>query len=92
MITSIVDTDKDDLRGYVLAENVIVQPTDTWTEVTFDFLCPNCGKRHWAKEFDTNPVFSTVGWALRCGWVSIRMPWAQTPGRDKRHVYGSMEK
>lgn len=87
-----VDTSDEDLRTAVLAEHVKVDRTGDGNflavEVTFDFLCPNCGKRHWATELDNNPVFSTVGWQLACGAVTVRMPWAATSVRDSKSIYG----
>jgi hypothetical protein len=88
---AVVDTTDPDLREAVLAENVQIRKDpqdDAAVEVMFDFLCPNCGKRHWATEFDSDPVFSTVGWLLKCGRVTVRMPWAQTPKPDTKSVYG----
>jgi hypothetical protein len=83
----------DDLRKAALAENIMLQQdekcSDDTVVVTFDFLCPNCGKRHWAREIDSvTSLFSTVGWSLRCGWTAVRMPWAQTPKRDSESIYG----
>jgi len=91
-VTSVMYDPKDDLRTGVLAENVVIRQSpdsDGGVEVEFDFLCSKCGKRHWAVEFDTKDgLFSTVGWALKCGWVGVRMPWASTPERDSKSVYG----
>jgi len=93
-VTSVVSTQDADLKESVLAENVeIVQVPGSFSPpgylaVTFDFLCPNCGKRHWATEYDGGHLlFSTVAWRLKCGWVGVRMPWAATPQRDKRSIY-----
>jgi hypothetical protein len=86
--------DTDVPRGYrkgILAENIHVVPTPGFPEmvnVEFDFLCPNCGQRHWAREIACSHVLSSVGWALKCGWVSVRMPWALTPARDMESIYG----
>lgn len=79
----------DELRKFVLAENVeVFRPRPDVAEVTFDFLCPNCGKRHWATEIDSNSsLFQTVGWTLPCGVVNVRMPWAQAAKRDAKSVY-----
>ena len=81
----------EDLRTAALAENVVVEPSRFGSlKVTFDFLCPNCGKRHWASEYDgPDHLFSTVGWKLKCGWVGVRMPWAVTPMRDAKSIYGA---
>lgn len=88
-IDSISGTQNVDLKRAVLAENVKVGRLDCGAfEVVFDFLCPRCGKRHWAKEIDGAPLFTTVGWQLNCGWVSVRMPWTVTPDRDAKSVYG----
>ena len=86
--------DGDVPHGYrkaTLAENIQVVPAPGFPKmvnVEFDFLCPNCGKRHWAREIACSPILSSVGWALKCGWVSVRMPWALTPERDKKSIYG----
>jgi hypothetical protein len=75
----------------VLAENIHVVPTPgshRAVNIEFDFLCPNCGRRHWAREIGCSPVISSVAWALRCGWVGVRMPWALTPSRDRKSIYG----
>lgn len=85
----VASTDGDDLRGAILAEHVEVhRDPRLGVVVSFDFLCGNCGKRHWATEYDENPVLSTVGFKLQCGWVSVRMPWARTPARDEKSIYG----
>jgi predicted RNA-binding Zn-ribbon protein involved in translation (DUF1610 family) len=76
-----------DLRKTVLAENVIVKQSGTMSEITFDFLCPNCGRRHGAKEITSGRDFSVVNWLLKCGRVSVRMPWAVTPRRDRKSLY-----
>jgi predicted RNA-binding Zn-ribbon protein involved in translation (DUF1610 family) len=78
-----------ELRKSVLAENVKTEPSsyEGQIEVTFDFLCPNCGSRHWAKEI-ARRLFSTFGGTLRCGQVVVRMPWAKTPVRDLKSIYG----
>lgn len=79
----------------VLAENVEVTKDNLsgGVRVEFDFLCPKCGQRHWAVEYDTaHGLFQTVAWQLRCGWVAVRMPWARTPERDRKSVYGKGRK
>ena len=38
-----------DLRNAVLAEHVSKKMEDDCFSVEFDFLRPNCGRRHWAK-------------------------------------------
>jgi hypothetical protein len=88
-VTEITAT-PEDLRNTVLAENITIRKAQVqgFFEVSFDFLCPNCGRRHWATEFAIKPLFSTVGWTLLCGVVNIRMPWAQTPEPDSRSIYG----
>jgi hypothetical protein len=78
------------IRKAVLAENVQVShPYQRLVEVTFDFLCPNCGHRHWATEIDSSSdLFQTVGWALECGVVNVRMPWVKIAERDAKSIYG----
>src|SRR5258708_6337687 len=92
-IKSVDDTRQRDLRDTVLAEHVQVQShrVPDFVSVTFDFLCTNCGKRPWAEEIDGNPLFSTVGWQLRCGWVLVRMPWSQTPAREEKSVFAHFD-
>jgi hypothetical protein len=93
-ITHDGEEDNDVPSGYrkaALAENIHVVPTPgfpTMVNVEFDFLCPNCGQRHWAREIACSPVLSSVCWALKCGRVAVRMPWALTPARDKKSIYG----
>ncbi len=82
----------DDLRHTVLAEHIEIKRYPHLPNfaalVTFDFLCPNCGRRHWATENDNiRGLFSMVGWSLKCGTVTVRMPWAKTAERDKESVY-----
>lgn len=85
----VANTSGQDLKGAVLAEHVVVRRDPRrGVSVTFDFLCSNCGRRHFATEYDDNPIVSVVGWALPCGWVSVRMPWAKTPARDEQSIYG----
>jgi hypothetical protein len=76
-----------------LAENVEVHPRPHETVcVTFDFLCPNCYKRHWAEERDSvDRLFSTIWWKLKCGGVAVRMPWAATPEREKDSLYANFD-
>jgi hypothetical protein len=81
------------MRKAVLAENVEIRRDKTnldIVDVNFDFLCANCGNRHWGFEIDNlSGLFSTVGYQLKCGWVNIRMPWAETADRDDTNVYGN---
>jgi hypothetical protein len=91
-VTGICVMEGDKPHLGVLAENVTVTKDDvsSFIKVEFDFLCPKCGKRHWATEYDNGKrLFQSVGWQLKCGWVGVRMPWAQTPARDKKSVYGA---
>ena len=84
-----------DVRKAILAENVEVCQTEIGgkqfpglRDIKFDFLCGNCGHRHWAEEIACQSDFSVVGWSLACGRVMVRMPWAQTAPRDAKSVYG----
>jgi hypothetical protein len=84
-------TDKRHLHQAVLAENISVtqEPKYKTLDIEFDFLCPNCGKRHWARETACMYLFSCMGIQLACGWVSIRLPWAaQAPRREQESIYG----
>jgi len=74
-----------DLRDAVLAENL----ADAGQKFSFDFLCPNCGQRHWAEEIITERP-TVMAWVLECGPVKVRMPWASTPARDEKDVYGNL--
>lgn len=79
----------DGLRRAVLAENVTTADTGEYGPacyVTFDFLCPNCGCRHWVREV-TASMFDAVSWQLPCGLVEVRMPWAPSPARDALSIY-----
>jgi hypothetical protein len=91
-VKSVSWSEGQDLRNAVLAEHVTIEKDEKYhcVAVTFDWLCRNCGQRHWATEFDSpKGLFSCVGIALKCGWSSIRMPWAvRTPERDKKSIYG----
>ena len=85
------DTSSQYLRDAVLAENIEIHQNKIGQEefpgmvdITFDFLCRNCGKRHWATEIGCRPAISVMGISLKCGWVSIRMPWANTPPAMQR--------
>jgi hypothetical protein len=88
-----MEGDTKEIHKAVLAENVELQRRDgrypDSVDVNFDFLCANCGKRHCGYEIDSlSSLFSTVGYQLKCGWVNIRMPWAETADRDEVNVYG----
>lgn len=52
---------------------------DGQVELTYDFICPNCTHRHTHGEiYSQIPArFSTVGYQLQCGWVTLVMPWAE---------------
>lgn len=79
-----------DLRKYVLAENIVEEPfvgTRAYMMTEFDFLCPNCGARHWARERMLYTRLRFVTYELPCGTVQMRMPWAETPRRDARSLY-----
>jgi hypothetical protein len=81
-----------DLRHYVLAENItkeyIERKPHGWT-IEFDFLCPNCGKRHWARETTYAGIVRHVAYELQCGLVKVRMPWADNVGlREKTAITG----
>jgi hypothetical protein len=81
------------LKDAALAENIEISVRDEHADVTFDFICPNCGKRHWATESDTlNGLFSGVGWTLACGRVGVRMPWHPSPPRERKSIYGEAVK
>jgi hypothetical protein len=80
------------LSKTVLAENVTIRKDEgLGGEIEFDWLCPNCGKRHWATELLVDPeTFDGVSFHLHCGSVSIRMPWHPTPQRDAESIYGML--
>lgn len=60
----------------VIAENIQVSKSESGlVTYRFTYSCPNCKHRHKAKEISPR-FFSRVGYALRCGFVKIRMPWA----------------
>src|SRR5207245_353936 len=88
LIEKVHDTSHVDLRTTVLAESVEVKKSESGSlEITFDFLCPNCGKRHWANELRfTDRPLSFLSYQLACGRVKVRLPWAKTPERDSRSV------
>jgi hypothetical protein len=79
------------LNRAALAEHVTTEETGEYGPalyITFDFLCPNCGRRHWAREVAAN-MFDAVSWQLPCGLVEVRMPWAPSPARDTLSIYGA---
>jgi len=75
----------------VLAENISVVPEPSlpgkWN-LEFDWLCPNCGERHWARELWCSRLISYVNYGLDCGEVKVRFPWARTQARQQKSVYG----
>jgi rubredoxin len=61
----------------VTAENVNESQDGRWESLTFDFLCPNCGRKHFAHEKGIfNRRMQRVGYGLSCGNVMVFMPWA----------------
>ena len=87
------DGDKKHLHEAVLVENISVtqEPKYGTLDIEFDFLCPNCGNRHWMTETACMDLFSCMGIRLACGWVSLRFPWAvSAPMRDEKSVYGQV--
>ena len=75
----------------VLAENISVVPEPSlpgkWN-IEFDWLCPRCGERHWARELWCSRLISCVNYGLDCGEVRIRFPWTRTRARQQKSVYG----
>jgi hypothetical protein len=81
-----------DIRHHVLAENITKEYIDRkpygWT-IEFDFLCPNCGRRHWSRETVIAGIIKHVEYELQCGLVKVRMPWADcAAARDKEPIVG----
>jgi hypothetical protein len=75
-----METELIDLRKCVLAENVTVVPNPVlggYHDITFDWLCANCGEYHHGRELGCRPGFDRMGTTLNCGWCWIRMPWAK---------------
>jgi hypothetical protein len=68
-----------DLHKCVLAENVtrVPSPVKGYWDITFDWLCPNCGQYHHGTEWHCRGDFDRMGTTLNCGWCYIRMPWAK---------------
>jgi endogenous inhibitor of DNA gyrase (YacG/DUF329 family) len=60
------------------AEHLMVSPykgRPDMAEIHFDFLCPNCGRRHRRREISGH-YFARVAYTLRCGQVCIDLgPW-----------------
>jgi len=75
----------------VLAENIEVEFEDKVTSVTFDWLCENCDKRHWARELVHDELVSGMGVALECGWSVVRFPWRKSEKREALSIYGQTE-
>jgi hypothetical protein len=80
------------METMILVANVTIKTEGLIREIEYDFLCPNCGRRHWARELtmSTRRPFNTVSHLLGCGCVIIRMPWSPTPERDRKSVYGQV--
>jgi hypothetical protein len=85
---------KIEIKGsMVLAENITVKTEGNVRAIEFDFLCPKCDRRHWARELQASfrRPFWFVGYGLECGWNGqVRMPWSKTPERDRLSVYGQV--
>lgn len=78
------------IANTVLAENISVvflggDPPNI--DIEFDWLCPNCGERHWALERQCQRLISCIGFRLRCGEVRIRFPWTRTRPRQPQSIY-----
>ena len=74
----------------VLVEGITVTEGAGQTiDIEFDFLCPNCARRHWAKELACHRLISSMSVHLHCGRVNLRFPWTVTPQRDQDSIYGS---
>ena len=74
----------------VLVENITVTKGAYQTlDIEFDFLCANCGRRHWAREIACRHLIPGLSVQLNCGRVNLRFPWTVTPQRDQDSIYGS---
>lgn len=81
------------IANTVMAENISVVfvssednlPPDI--NIEFDWLCPNCGERHWALERQCRRLIACIGFQLACGEVRIRFPWTRTRPRQPQSIY-----
>lgn len=62
---------------------ITILPASNYTElggldVHIEFKCSNCGLPHTMIEYVSRMGidFSTVSWALPCGRVTVKLPWA----------------
>jgi hypothetical protein len=74
------------LEKSVPAQNLKIEKSKIHEDVlkiSFRYRCPE-GHVHDHYELPlvipTHPLFSTVRWASECGWVCVRMPWADSVG------------
>ena len=78
------------IRDAVLVENITVTEGPGQTlDIGFEFLCRNCGRRHWAREIACRHLIPGTSVQLNCGRVNLRFPWTVTPQRDQDPIYGS---
>ena len=74
----------------VLVEGITVTEGAGQTlDIEFDFLCTNCGRRHWSREIACRHLIPGMSVQLNCGRVNLRFPWTVTPQRDQDSIYGS---
>ncbi len=74
----------------VLAENITVtEGPGQALNIEFDFLCANCGRRHWSREIACRRLIQGMSVQLACGRVNLRFPWAKSPPRDEESIYGN---
>jgi hypothetical protein len=74
----------------VLVEGITVTEGAGQTlNIEFDFLCANCGRRHWSREIACRHLIPAMSVQLNCGRVNLRFPWTVTPQRDQDSIYGS---
>jgi hypothetical protein len=103
----------DTMKDYVLAEHIEVIRTErthalgddcpyyTDYNVSFDWLCPNCGRRHWAAELGVHhpgEMRSLFLAGAPCSTrkkpynVFVRFPWSDNTPRNEKSAYGVNKK
>jgi len=89
--------DRSFLKDYTLAEDVILCEAEHGCDVTFSWLCPHCGRRHWATEEGIAPTLGNLVCLTMTGKpfansceadIRVRFPWSEETPRDPESVYG----
>jgi hypothetical protein len=87
------------LHRHVFAEKIDIKNLGREYTVTFDWLCPHCAHRHWARERGLSDPRHMKQLFLRGGCVTrrksydvlVRFPWSDRTERDELSVYHQSE-